>query len=90
MGIRFETDDHAEAIERSREGELHSEPMVHGGLQVPPSGEPVALLSDHPVTGGYPVIGVVVRADLGLAAQLPPGAQVRFTAVDPETLTPLR
>ncbi|MBY0180268.1 hypothetical protein H7J95_09955, partial [Micrococcus luteus] len=32
----------------------------------------------HPVTGGYPVIGVVARADLSLAAQLPPGARVRF------------
>lgn len=48
------------------------------------------LLADHPVTGGYPVIGVVVRADLGLAAQLLPGAEVRFTAVDSETLAPLQ
>ena len=89
VGIRFEAEDSAEHLQRSREGELHSEPMVHGALQVPPTGEPVVLLADHPVTGGYPVIGVVVRADLGLAAQLPPGAEVRFTAVNPETLIPL-
>lgn len=90
VGVRFEPVDPTETVQRSREGELLSEPMVHGGIQVPPSGEPVALLSDHPVTGGYPVIGVVVRADLGLAAQLPPGTSVRFVAVAPETLTPVR
>lgn len=90
VGIRLETDDDAGYLQRSRDHELKSEPMVRGAIQVPPSGEPVVLLADHPVTGGYPVIGVVVRADLGLAAQLAPGAEVRFTAVDPETLTPLQ
>lgn len=90
VGIRLETDDDAGYLQRSRDHELESEPMVRGAIQVPPSGEPVVLLADHPVTGGYPVLGVVVRADLGLAAQLAPGAEVRFTAVDPETLTPLQ
>lgn len=89
VGIRLETDDDAGYLQRSRDHELKSEPMVRGAIQVPPSGEPVVLLADHPVTGGYPVLGVVVRADLGLAAQLAPGAEVRFTAVDPETLTPV-
>ena len=65
-------------VER-RAGELASEGMVLGALQVPPSGEPVLFLADHPVTGGYPVIAVVVPEDLPLAAQLPPGARVRFT-----------
>ena len=46
-------------------------------------GKPVLFLSDHPVTGGYPVIAVVVHADLDKAAQLPPGASVRFTAASP-------
>ena len=67
-------------IERSREGELRSEGMVAGALQVPPSGEPVLFLADHPVTGGYPVIAVVVPEDLPLAAQLVPGQRVRFRA----------
>lgn len=89
VGIRLETDDDAGYLQRSRDHELKSEPMVRGAIQVPPSGEPVVLLADHPVTGGYPVLGVVIRADLGLAAQLAPGAEVRFTAVDPETLTPV-
>ena len=67
-------------LERSREGELVSEGMVAGALQVPPSGEPVLFLADHPVTGGYPVIAVVVPEDLPLAAQLVPGQRVRFRA----------
>lgn len=76
-------------LERSRSGELPSEGAVAGALQVPPSGHPVLFLADHPVTGGYPVIAVVVPEDLPTAAQLPPGSGVRFTIVDPATLEPL-
>jgi len=47
--------------------------MVPGAVQVPPDGQPVLFLADHPVTGGYPVIGVIVAEDLALAAQLAPG-----------------
>jgi KipI family sensor histidine kinase inhibitor len=79
-----------QALERSREGELASEGAVAGALQVPPSGHPVLFLADHPVTGGYPVIAVVVPEDLPTAAQLPPGHRVRFTIVDPTTLEPSR
>ncbi|GAB5078806.1 5-oxoprolinase subunit B/C family protein [Arthrobacter sp. AD-310] len=76
------------ALQRSRTGELPSEGVVAGSLQVPPSGLPVLFLADHPVTGGYPVIGAVVPEDLPAAAQLPPGTAVRFVEVDPETLQP--
>ena len=58
--------------------ELPSEGLVTGALQVPPDGQPVLFLADHPLTGGYPVIGVVCEEDLDLAAQLPAGARVRF------------
>jgi allophanate hydrolase subunit 2 len=40
------------------------------------------LLVDHPTTGGYPVIGTVIRADLPLLAQARPGDTIRFRAVD--------
>jgi allophanate hydrolase subunit 2 len=53
--------------------------MVTGAVQVPPSGQPIVFLADHPPTGGYPVIAVVLAADLPVAAQLRPGDQVRFT-----------
>ncbi|MES0837160.1 biotin-dependent carboxyltransferase family protein [Nocardiopsis tropica] len=62
----------------SRSGELPSEGMVVGSLQVPPGGEPVLFLADHPVTGGYPVVAVVRTADLPKAAQARPGSRIRF------------
>ena len=65
-------------LRRGRPGELLSEGMATGSLQVTHDGQLILLLADHPTTGGYPVIGVVVSADLGLAAQLRPGQQVRF------------
>ncbi|SDG33010.1 biotin-dependent carboxylase uncharacterized domain-containing protein [Sinosporangium album] len=66
------------APRRTRRGELPSEGMVRGAVQVPPDGQPIVFLADHPPTGGYPVIGVVVEADIGTAAQLRPGDTVRF------------
>ncbi|SOC53815.1 biotin-dependent carboxyltransferase family protein [Ornithinimicrobium cerasi] len=66
---------------RTREGELTSEGMLRGALQVPPSGLPVLLLADHPVTGGYPVIGYVDDEAVDRCAQLRPGQQVRFTSL---------
>jgi allophanate hydrolase subunit 2 len=65
-------------LERARAEELPSEGLVPGALQVPPDGAPVLFLADHPVTGGYPVLAVVVTADLPAAAQLRPGDSVRF------------
>ncbi|ARO15995.1 hypothetical protein BVG79_p1000193 (plasmid) [Ketogulonicigenium robustum] len=63
--------------------ELPSEGATKGAIQVPHSGEPVLFLADHPLTGGYPVIAVVAPHHLDLAAQLPPGAQVRFRPTPP-------
>ncbi|WP_258062611.1 urea amidolyase family protein [Arthrobacter sp. B0490] len=74
IGLRLD----GPALVRARDGELPSEGTVRGALQVPPSGLPVLFLADHPVTGGYPVIAVVVAADLDRAAQLAPGSTVRF------------
>ncbi|NEA29202.1 biotin-dependent carboxyltransferase family protein, partial [Actinomadura bangladeshensis] len=65
-------------LARERRGELPSEGTVTGALQVPPSGQPVLFLADHPLTGGYPVIAVVASADIGRAAQARPGQRLRF------------
>jgi KipI family sensor histidine kinase inhibitor len=73
-GIRLD----GPALPRARHDELPSEGLVTGALQVPPGGQPILLLADHPTTGGYPVIAVVATADIGLAAQLRPGARLRF------------
>ncbi|MFB7666755.1 biotin-dependent carboxyltransferase family protein [Kitasatospora sp. NPDC056138] len=67
------------ALARARTGELPSEGMVLGAVQVPPDGLPVIFLADHPTTGGYPVIGVVPAPDLAAAAQSRPGTPIRFS-----------
>jgi KipI family sensor histidine kinase inhibitor len=85
-------------LQRSRTGELPSEGTVAGALQVPPEGLPVLFLADHPITGGYPVIAVVVDSQLDLAAQVPIGGKIRFRwapagtapTASPEQLTPER
>jgi allophanate hydrolase subunit 2 len=77
IGLRTE----GPALERARTGELPSEGMVLGAVQVPPDGRPVLFLADHPTTGGYPVIAVVRTADLAAAAQASPGTAVRFMPV---------
>ncbi|SNS95676.1 biotin-dependent carboxyltransferase family protein [Rhodococcoides kyotonense] len=56
--------------------DLRSEGMALGAIQVPPSGEPIVFLADHPVTGGYPVIGVVTEDDLDLLGQATVGSTV--------------
>jgi biotin-dependent carboxylase-like uncharacterized protein len=65
-------------LERARTDQLPAEGLVPGAIQVPAGGQPILLLADHPTTGGYPVIAVVVEADLPVAAQLRPGQQLRF------------
>jgi biotin-dependent carboxylase-like uncharacterized protein len=66
------------ALTRSTPGELPSEGIVLGAVQVPADGQPLVFLADHPTTGGYPVIAVVERADLPLLAQARPGTVIRF------------
>ncbi|WP_053387891.1 biotin-dependent carboxyltransferase family protein [Leucobacter japonicus] len=63
---------------RGGDGTLPSEGIMTGSIQIPPSGQPIVFLADRPVTGGYPVIGVVDEHDLGRFAQVRPGARVRF------------
>ncbi|MEV6780462.1 biotin-dependent carboxyltransferase family protein [Streptomyces syringium] len=77
IGLRTE----GPRLERAREGELPSEGMVLGAVQVPPDGRPVVFLADHPTTGGYPVVGVVPEPSLAAAAQAAPGTPVRFVPV---------
>lgn len=65
-------------LRRRFPGELPTEGMALGSVQVPPSGQPVVFLADHPITGGYPVIAVVVDADVDVVAQARPGQALRF------------
>jgi KipI family sensor histidine kinase inhibitor len=74
VGLRLD----GEPLVRATEAELPSEGIVRGSVQVPPSGRPVVLLADHPVTGGYPVVGVVVDRDLDRLGQLRTGDRLTF------------
>jgi allophanate hydrolase subunit 2 len=55
-----------------------SDAAFTGGIQVPPSGEPILLMHDRQTTGGYPQIATVITADLPAAGQLAPGDWVEF------------
>ncbi|WP_028245773.1 carboxyltransferase domain-containing protein [Pseudoclavibacter soli] len=78
VGLRL----HGETpLVRSDHRELASEGTASGALQVPPSGQPVLFMADHPLTGGYPVIGSVASYHLNLAGQVPIGARIRFRQV---------
>jgi biotin-dependent carboxylase-like uncharacterized protein len=74
VGLRLE----GRVLERSRTDELPSEGMVRGAVQIPPSGQPVLFLADHPTTGGYPVIAYVIDDDVDRCAQLRPGQRIRL------------
>ncbi len=63
---------------RQPDRQLPSEGTTRGAVQVPPNGQPVILGADHPVTGGYPVIGVLPDAETDRLAQLRPGQSVRL------------
>lgn len=78
VGMRLAGGDDARVEHVDADRQLPSEGAYRGAVQVPPSGEPVVFLADHPVTGGYPVVAVVVDADVDRAAQVRPGQPVRF------------
>lgn len=71
------------SLKRSQHQELPSEGTCCGAIQVPPGGQPVLFLRDHPLTGGYPVIATVAEYHLDLAGQIPPGAAIRFNVIQP-------
>jgi biotin-dependent carboxylase-like uncharacterized protein len=65
-------------LTRINDKELPTEGMPLGAIQVPPTGDPVVFLVDHPITGGYPVVGTVLDEDVDLIAQARPGQCVIF------------
>ncbi|HEY2124390.1 MAG TPA: biotin-dependent carboxyltransferase family protein [Chthoniobacterales bacterium] len=77
MGARLE----GPPLARADRGDLISEAVAPGTIQVPPSGQPILLLGDCQTIGGYPKIGNVITVDLPLAAQLSPGQRLRFREV---------
>jgi antagonist of KipI len=76
---------------RTAGGELLTEGIALGAVQVPPDGQPIILFVDQQTTGGYPKIANVIAADLPRIGQLRPRDEVRFQPVKiPEAIELLR
>jgi biotin-dependent carboxylase-like uncharacterized protein len=78
MGYRLD----GPRVAAARGHNIVSDGIANGQIQIPGSGQPLVLLADRGTTGGYPKIACIVSADLGRFAQTPPGAKLRFAAVD--------
>ncbi|HMJ63873.1 MAG TPA: biotin-dependent carboxyltransferase family protein [Candidatus Binatia bacterium] len=63
-------------------GELLSEPVLVGTIQVPANGQPIVTMRDGPTIGGYPKLGVLEPDDISWLAQVQPGRKVRFQLID--------
>lgn len=77
MGCRLE----GESVHSRALGELLSEAVACGTIQLPPGGQPIVLLADRQTTGGYPRIAHVATVDIPMFAQLRPGSEVRFEPI---------
>ena len=80
MGLRFE----GEKIEHKNGGDIITDGISFGAVQVPSHGQPIVMMADHQTTGGYTKIAGVISVDLPKAAQLKPGCKVTFRAVTVE------
>jgi allophanate hydrolase subunit 2 len=74
MGFRLQ----GGRIARFDAGDMISDVTFPGGIQVPPSGEPIVLMADRQTTGGYPQLATIITADLPRVAQLGPGDWIEF------------
>jgi biotin-dependent carboxylase-like uncharacterized protein len=63
---------------QQQSGELLSEPVLVGTIQVPANGQPIVTMRDGPTVGGYPKLGVLEPTDICWLAQIRPGERVRF------------
>jgi biotin-dependent carboxylase-like uncharacterized protein len=77
MGLRLE----GTPLRHRGSFNIVSDAIATGSIQVPGSGQPIALLADHQTTGGYPKIATVISADLPALGRLPIGSKVRFAQI---------
>ena len=81
MGLRLE----GPPIPASVQGEMVSEGVALGAVQIPAGGQPIILFVEQQTTGGYPKIANVISADFHAIGQLRPRDELRFEPVDMET-----
>lgn len=72
-------------IEHVTDGNIITDGIVFGAIQVPDSGQPIIMLSDRQTTGGYAKIGSVINVDMPMVAQCKAGDTIRFVETDIET-----
>ena len=77
MGCRLE----GEIIEHVKDGNIISDGIAFGAIQVPSAGKPIIMLADRQTTGGYTKIANVISADFRILGQLKAGDKVRFEKV---------
>lgn len=80
MGIRLSGE--AVSFAHGYDGNILSEGILMGDIQITSSGQPILLMADCQTVGGYAKIAHVIAADLPVAAQLRPGSEIRFKPVD--------
>jgi antagonist of KipI len=81
MGLRLE----GASIAASSSGEMISEGVSLGAVQITAGGLPIILFVEQQTTGGYPKIANVISADLASLGQLKPRDEIRFELVELET-----
>lgn len=80
MGYRLE----GEKVEHKDGGDIISDGIAMGAVQVPSHGNPVIMMADRQTTGGYTKIGNVINVDLPKIAQAKPGDTIIFKKVELE------
>lgn len=80
MGYRLE----GPVIHHVADGNIISDGIVAGAIQVPTSGQPIIMMAERQTVGGYTKIAAVISADLPLVGQCRPGDTLRFRAVSVE------
>lgn len=78
MGCRLKRD---EPIKHRGDGNIISDGIAFGSIQVPTNGQPIIMLADRQSTGGYTKIGTVISVDLPKLVQSVPGCRIRFIRV---------
>ena len=68
-------------IEIAKGPGIISEPIPRGSIQVPGDGQPIILLRDAQVTGGYAKIATVIKADMDRLGQMMPGNRIQFQRI---------
>ena len=78
MGYRLQ----GERIEHVTDGNIITDGITFGAIQVPDGGEPIIMLSDRQTTGGYAKIASVINVDMPMVAQCKAGDTLRFVKTD--------